>query len=262
MVDKSLLPANISLAAFNKLLNQYQPLLESLAAAKEVKPGEKSLLELDKFRYEDAVASFSSRRPQRRMTHDDVKALMEWKLRHGKFRPQLMKLISSNNAGTVEATIRVTMADYWDDQGTSNAFRTLCMLKGVGPATASLLLSVHDPDYSIFFSDEVFWWLCCGGNKSPIKYDTREYLKLRPVSWELSERLNVSKIDIEKVAYVVMREDPSGTPSATGQQVAQPQSKSVKAESQSPPPKRKAAAINTAADEHPPVRRSKRGKAS
>jgi hypothetical protein len=80
-------------------------------------------------------------------------------------------------------------------------------LKGVGPATASLLLAVHDPENVIFFSDEVYAWLCNNGNTSGIGYTIPEFEKIYAAANALSKRLDVTPIDIEKVAFVIVREN-------------------------------------------------------
>lgn len=80
-------------------------------------------------------------------------------------------------------------------------------LKGVGPATASLLLAVHDPEHVIFFSDEAYRWLCAGGEKASIKYNVKEYDQLQAKATTLTTKLRVSPIDIEKVAFVIIKEN-------------------------------------------------------
>ncbi|KAI1852109.1 hypothetical protein JX265_005946 [Neoarthrinium moseri] len=184
MAPQALLPESITLDEFN----------------------EKTLAELDEFRYGEAVGSFSSQKPKRTMNHEDVKTLVDWKLRHGKFRPTLMKLVSSNDADSVQETISGAIKSYWADPNPSKALDGICKLKGVGPATASLLLSVHDPERVIFFSDEAFYWLCCKGQKSPIKYNAKEYQELNKVAQAVVKRLGVSATDVEKVAYVMMKQ--------------------------------------------------------
>lgn len=101
-------------------------------------------------------------------------------------------------------------------------------LRGVGPATASLILSVACPEMIPFYSDDVYLWVCagvypsssCSSKKSKevkpngdpnVKYNVAEYRRL----WEgvegLRARLNeeadegkrVSCKDVEKVALVV-----------------------------------------------------------
>ncbi|KAK8008576.1 hypothetical protein PG991_011127 [Apiospora marii] len=207
MVHNSLRCANISVDQFRQLLSEYDGLLESISTTKPTKQGQQTLAELDKFRYETAVKLFGSEEPKRAMQHDDVKSLVEWKFdrRHGKFRPTLMKLVASNDTDFVSDTIAGAMSAYWKAPDASKALDGIAKLKGVGPATASLLLSVHDPGSVIFFSDEAYYWLCHDAKMCPIKYNAREYQDLNSATQKLVERLGVSATDIEKVAYVVMR---------------------------------------------------------
>ena len=86
-----------------------------------------------------------------------------------------------------------------------SAIRTMSLLSGVGPATASLLLSVHDPDNVIFFSDEAYRWLVCGGKEQSIKYNLKEYEQLEVRARELMERLGVGAREVERTAFVIMR---------------------------------------------------------
>lgn len=44
------------------------------------KPGQKTLAELDRYRYTEAPALFSLDKPTRTMQLEDVKSLVEWKL--------------------------------------------------------------------------------------------------------------------------------------------------------------------------------------
>ncbi|KAK7962277.1 uncharacterized protein PG986_003102 [Apiospora aurea] len=207
MVQNAFLCENISADQFGLLLNEYEDLLESLSSAKPTKPGQQTLAELDEFRYETAVKLFGSEKPQRAMQHDDVKSLVEWKLRHGKFRPTLMKLVSSNDKDVVTDTIAAAMNAYWKAPDTSKALDGIAKLKGIGPATASLLLSVHDPDRVVFFSDEAYYWLCHDAKPCPIKYNAKEYRDLNASAQKLVERLGASATAIEKVAFVVMRKN-------------------------------------------------------
>ncbi|PNP58602.1 hypothetical protein THARTR1_01618 [Trichoderma harzianum] len=115
-----------------------------------------------------------------------------------------MSLVSSNPPSASQ-TIQFAIKFYSSSKDIGSGVRLLSDLKGVGPATASLLLSVHDPERVIFFSDEAFYWLCCDGKKAPIKYNPKEYLALRTEAEALANRLGVSAMDIEKVAYVLMK---------------------------------------------------------
>lgn len=125
--------------------------------------------------------------------------------RHGKFRPKLLSLVSSNAPTTVSQTLDFARNLYTTSKDARGTVRALAKLKGIGPATASLLLSVHDAQNAIFFSDEAFYWLCCGGKKAAIKYNIDEYAALSDEAQALSKRLDVSATDIEKVAYVLIK---------------------------------------------------------
>jgi hypothetical protein len=92
------------------------------------------------------------------------------------------------------------------------ALKTLTTLKGIGPATASLLLSVASPDTIPFFSDEVFRWCMWDEPGSPsgwqrkIKYNVKEYEILVSKVEELRKRLSVRALDVERVAWVLGKE--------------------------------------------------------
>lgn len=79
-------------------------------------------------------------------------------------------------------------------------------LKGIGPATASLLLAVHDPDNVVFFSDEAHRWLVTDSEKATIKYNVDEYAALYRKAKDMQAKLKVTPIDIEKVAFVIIKE--------------------------------------------------------
>lgn len=80
-------------------------------------------------------------------------------------------------------------------------------LKGIGPAAASLLLAVHDPDNVIFFSDEVYRWLVADGKDVKLKYNPEEYGDLYTKAKALQTKLKVTPIEIEKAAYVIIKEN-------------------------------------------------------
>ena len=98
------------------------------------------------------------------------------------------------------------------DYGKSIA--ALSKLKGIGPATASLLLSCYDPIKVPFFSDELFRYMYWEKAKSKgwdrkINYTIKEYRDFFERVNELRGRLEkdsgkeVSALDIEKAAYVL-----------------------------------------------------------
>ncbi|KAH8167911.1 hypothetical protein CIB48_g320 [Xylaria polymorpha] len=263
MADTDTLPENITISRFNELLGRYDSLIQSISSGKALKAGQLSLPELDEYRYGVAVETFRSDKPRRQMEHDDVKKLVDWKLRHGKFRPTLMKLVSSNDEDIVKKTIQEAMAQYWRDKNVTKATDAIAKLRGIGPATASLLLSVHDPEQVIFFSDEAYWWLCSYGQKSPIKYNAKEYQQLNIAADKITKRLQVGATDIEKVAYVVMKDGAWQSPPSTSEPKSKASTKKSTATSQATnkvSAKRKnSSAIDT---DDRPTRRSQRLKPS
>ncbi|ATY58709.1 hypothetical protein A9K55_002823 [Cordyceps militaris] len=207
-------PDAITLEEFTALLDEYPSVIDKMSKAKGTKSGQKSLQQLDEYRYGQAIADFGSS-AAKEMTLDDLRLLVEWKLRHGKFRPMLLGLAASNNATVARRTIAAAMQTYRastsSDASVAAALAALAKLRGIGPATASLLLSVHDPARVVFFSDEAFYWLCADGSpaaaRRKLKYTSAEYAMLRRNAASLMGRLRVGATDVEKVAYVLMRRE-------------------------------------------------------
>ncbi|KAM0440905.1 hypothetical protein ACHAPT_000208 [Fusarium lateritium] len=256
----AIVPAGkITIDEFNQLLSQYPALIEEVSDTKGAKPGQKTLQVLDEYRYNDALDTFSTGKHTRPMRLDDIKTLVEWKLRHGKFRPTLMKLVSSNDADTAEDIVKQAIDAYREDTDIEAALGVLTKLKGIGPATASLLLAVHDATRVIFFADEAFWWLCCDGKQSPIKYNAKEYRSLCSAVEDLRDRLDVAASDVEKVAYVLMKGPAHNSPS---HHVApSKETKKSKISSTKRKPDTRVEKAEDATHEAPVLRRSKRVKA-
>lgn len=186
--------------------------------------------------------------------------------RHGKFRPTLMKLVSSNESSTVQTTVEEGIESYRDSSNPSTAIKSLSRLKGIGPATASLLLAVHYPEQVLFFSDEAYYWLCNKGQRSSLKYNMTEYERLDTAAGRLIRRLGVSAMDVEKVAYVLFKEEVAPVPSTPdGLTLKSSKRESAKREPAKPaksrPAKRKSNS-DKAVEDHGPVTRSKRNKAA
>jgi len=164
-----------------------------------------------------------------------------------------MKLVSSNDPDFVKETVQKAVRIYREKTDISAALKVLTELKGIGPATASLLLSIHDAENVIFFADEAFYWLCCGGSKGPIKYNLKEYLALSEQAQVLGKRLGVKAVEVERVAFVLLREelDSHAASNPPGTKPADEEKKKKPA-----PAKRKALGDNS--DAKQPVRSSKR----
>lgn len=165
-----------------------------------------------------------------------------------------MSLVSSNDPNIAADTVRKALTTYRATGDPSAAVKKLAELRGIGAATASLLLAVHQPEEVMFFSDEAFYWFCGGGEKVSLKYNAKEYQELMPEAQKLMKRLGVSATDAERVAYVLMRRASSSE--AANPDAAKPSS------SKKEPVKRKSTAHSEPAPggESAP-RRSKRTKA-
>lgn len=166
-----------------------------------------------------------------------------------------MKLVSSNEPSFVKDTVEEAIKHYRQQSDLPGTLGILTKLKGIGPATASLLLAVHDAENVIFFADEAFYWLCCGGSKTPIKYNLNEYAELNERARALAKRLHVKAVDVERVAFVLMRESAEEVPTIATKPAPKPP---ADGKGKKQPAKRKTSVEDTAAELAP--RRSKRGK--
>lgn len=127
---------------------------------------------------------------------------------HGAFRATLPKLVASNtNESVADATKDAFAAYAKDDKDIATVISKLSTpLKGIGPATASLLLAIHDPQNVVFFSDELFSYLTADGKKVDPKYTTKEFEAMFAEAQTVMSRLKCTPIELEKVAYVLIKE--------------------------------------------------------
>ncbi|KAF7585867.1 hypothetical protein BBP40_009957 [Aspergillus hancockii] len=212
----------------------------------------KAFSELDEFRYESLPGLVKGRAPDEAyLGKEELVRVVEWKLKHGVFRPALLGMVKSNQAKSVQrvtseafAAVAGGNADSGAEFPKSGLDALVNPLRGVGVATASLLLSVG-PREAPFYSDDTYLWLCLGEfpraagqeiedeEKKPakkvsafkengeinVKYDVSEYRRLWDAVNALRTRLNADKTDseadvscadIEKVAFVLRHLDVSG----------------------------------------------------
>jgi hypothetical protein len=169
------------------------------------------LAELDDFRY-NLQPSKKDGSPT--LTKTELLSLVEWKLHHGTFRPALKNLVASNSEDTVADIIQEAFTLIPSGAPKENdvkySLAVLTKLRGIGPATASLVLSVLRPDEIPFFSDELFRWAMWedGSGKGwdrGIKYSVKEYFELfnRVAGVRETTDAEVRAVELEKVAYVL-----------------------------------------------------------
>ncbi|KAK4575407.1 hypothetical protein LTR86_001261 [Recurvomyces mirabilis] len=185
----------IELDAFNEILTRYPDVVPS------------DLADLEQQRFHTIPDALHARVGGGLEKHELV-TLMDWKLSHGKFRPSLKKLINENDE---EQVVKITTHAFGiyeqEPDGIKKVISQLCQLRGVGPATASLILSVHDEANIPFFSDELFRWAFWNksGWEQKIKYTAKEYFELYDRVRDFRKRLDVPALSVEKVAYVLGR---------------------------------------------------------
>lgn len=197
---------------FKDALSRYPSIIQKIS--RKPKAGSLTLEELDKFRYETALTQFD-KSTGRVMDISDLKNLIEWKMHHGTFRPTLAKLVSSNSNEKLAAATKDAYEHYAnhkeDIAGTLE--RLTKPLSGIGPAAGSLMLSIHDSKNIVFFSDELYRWLCTDGCKVPLRYTVQEFEKLFEKASDFMARIECTPVELEKAAFVFIYElDPPPEP--------------------------------------------------
>ncbi|KAK3710056.1 hypothetical protein LTR37_010487 [Vermiconidia calcicola] len=177
-----------------------------------------ALLEEYPNRYDAIPQLLKEREDSPCLSKAQVSSLVDWKLSHGKFRPALKGLVQQNDetlaVSTTENAFTTFSSSAKDAKAVKEALNILTALRGIGPATASLLLAVFDSDTVPFFSDELFRWCFFEVGKGQgwdreIKYSIKEYLELFDEVSAFRTRLaknferDVTAVEIEKVAYVL-----------------------------------------------------------
>lgn len=118
------------------------------------------------------------------ISKDELLRLVDWKFAKGKPRWALVNLLKSNRPETVEKCAAAAFSRS-NDGDISGAMKRLCELKGVGPATASALLSLHRDDLFAFMDDEVIECLYDGKRG----YTLKIYLDVNKKCTEIAEKL-------------------------------------------------------------------------
>lgn len=186
----------------------YTQIVQSLSdqSARTYNEGKWNLKQLDDWRSSDLPEVLKTRYEKENkcfITSEELVLLMDWKLAMGKFRPNLPKLIRLNSDETVRNTTETALTNFltaidtkFETNGKSEydydkskeflgvvktALNQLLTLKGVGPATASLILCLLSNITNLappFFSDESFLYFVVDSSRpdTKIKYNAKEYL--------------------------------------------------------------------------------------
>ncbi|POM58444.1 Hypothetical protein PHPALM_36906 [Phytophthora palmivora] len=151
-------------AAWTAPWTRYDAVLQSLQKS--------DLVELDAWYLTSFPSILRTREPEPHMTQQELTRLMEWKLKKGKWRPQLMKFVS----GLSESDVKQASLDAFKKLKGGDlraATEALCVLKGVGPATASAVLAAYDESVP-FMADEALEAIA--GIIGPRKYTLPHFL--------------------------------------------------------------------------------------
>ena len=128
----------------------------------------------------------------------------------------MIQLVASNADDEVKKITRDAFAVHatGDADRYVEPMTILCSLKGIGPASASLLLSVYDPVRVPFFSDEAYRWLMYAkgtghGWDRVVRYNHPTYHIYYEKVREIRERLKDDDADgpwardVERVGFVL-----------------------------------------------------------
>src|SRR4051812_19456937 len=126
---------------------------DALASYGEVieRQGVKPLAELDRW-YRDELPGLIAARERPHVTHAEMVRVTEWKMARGIWRARNLALVRGNDASVVEKTSRDALAKI---PHASEPIAILSKLAGVGPATASAVVSAAAPDIYPFFDELV-----------------------------------------------------------------------------------------------------------
>lgn len=165
-----------------------------------------TMLDLDNWRNNELPELLKTRHEKKdcKLKKDELVLLLDWKLAFGVYRPSLPKLIKSNTEESIERVTREGFGifldftksidekdNFWETKKqdlhgqykdiVKKSIKKFCELKGVGPATASLILSLTSKVEPImvppFFSDESFIYFILEAQRpdTKIKYNFKEY---------------------------------------------------------------------------------------
>ncbi len=135
--------ANDDRAAWAAMLARYP---EVVAAQ-----GVSRLVELDRW-YREALPGALAARVPLQITHDELIAVTEWKMKRGVWRARNLALVKGNDPDEVRRLSAEGFALLPDPR---KPLARIAQLAGVGPATASAVLAANRPDIYPFFDELV-----------------------------------------------------------------------------------------------------------
>ncbi|CAG2101048.1 unnamed protein product [Medioppia subpectinata] len=155
-------PNDSSLAFFSKatpkqwsyIWAKYSEVLSLKAEERNRKKGgPQELIKLDNWYQEHLPQKIHSRKDPH-IIHEELVQIAKWKLMRGKYRPKLLDLVRINTELAVLTISKKAFRKMYHQKNLSQAINALITLKGIGPATASAVLSAAYPEQAPFMADE------------------------------------------------------------------------------------------------------------
>jgi len=195
----------VGAARARELLKGYPGAVRAAAAA-DPRRQKAGLPALDRWWAEGGARAAAAAREPPHLVKAELVRLVEWKLARGKFRPLLRYARELREADVVAATAPAFEpgADFEASVG------ALVALRGVGPATASAVLSVARDDWP-FMSDEAL--NATAGGRT---YTLPRLRALVEQLADLGRRWGVSPAEAEKVLYALVHDEGGGAEAPGG----------------------------------------------
>ncbi|KAF9092737.1 hypothetical protein BGX23_003952 [Mortierella sp. AD031] len=174
-------------AVWEAALALYPETFKALAATKT----DKSIIALDQW-YQTELPSILATRSPQYLNREEINQLVAWKLKRGKYRPALAKMVAEH----ADAVVRRTSEEAFKLATTDlkAAITKMSELKGVGPATAS-----GAPDKVPFMADESVDSVPGLGK---IAYNLSYYLKFATKVVEKADQLKAKGCSVNTPHFV------------------------------------------------------------
>lgn len=133
------------------------------------------------------------------LNQSELSAVMKWKLRRGKWRPLQGKVDSNPNSLVIAATSEAFK--FMDKGDISQAFKQLDRLCGVGPATATAILSPFYPDSIAFSSDQAMAAISSLVGMGTVQYTDKYILRFIAEIARLAKHLQLTAQEVETALF-------------------------------------------------------------
>lgn len=149
------------------------------------------------------------------ISKEELLQLVSWKLKKGKFRPTLKKLVMQNSEEDIQTTINETFTLFLASSPkvknkssyvelVKKSITMLVKLRGIGPATASLILSLLNKITNTappFFSDEAAILVLKADQK--LKYSLKEYTEFLEWFYDVNQKFEFNNEDLEHGVWCI-----------------------------------------------------------